>query len=146
MEVSILFPFRLPLCIKLHENYEVCKWCFALEFPSYFWCLGVVLIFCVGKALNVRPGNCVCFLTREQGSRTEEDVSIVLWWCFVFFFFPCARNIMLCCQKNDHLCSWKSCSLLAHAAFLGININILIFSPLLYTRKSMKCMFLTVLF
>lgn len=85
MEVSVLFPFCVPLSIKLHKNYEVCKW-FALEFPSYFWCLGVVLIFfCVGKALNARPRNCVCFLTREQGSRTEEDVSIVLW---CYFFFP----------------------------------------------------------
>lgn len=98
MEVSILFPFRFPLCIKLHENYEVCKWCFALEFPSYFWCLGVVLIFCVGKALNARPGNCVCFVTREQGSRTEEDVSIVLWWCF-FFFFP-ARGTLCCAARK----------------------------------------------
>lgn len=37
------------------------------------------------KLLNARPGNCVCFLTGEQGSRREEDVSIVQ--CLLFSSF-----------------------------------------------------------
>lgn len=67
MEVLILFPFWLPVSIKLHTNYEVCKQCFILEFPSYFCCLGVVLIFfCVGKAFKARLGNGVLFPTQAR--------------------------------------------------------------------------------
>lgn len=122
MEVFILFPFCLPLSIKLHKNYEVCKQCFRLEFPSYFCCLGVVFIFfCVGKAFKARLGNGIFFPIQEQGSPTGEGVSIVP----SFLSQHKEHNIVL--PEKDHLCSQKSCLLLAHAASLGVNIKVFIF-------------------
>lgn len=90
--------------------------------------------------MKARLGNGVFFPTWEQGSPTGEGVSIVP------SFTSRHKEHYIVLPEIDHLCSQKSCLLLAHAASLGVNIKMFIFSLLQCATTAMKCVLLSGVF